>query len=1214
MKNTVAFLIILCMLVLALVACTENRPSQETTGETATLDQTTEAVTDTTETTEEVTDVVTREDYVDLSFDVPTPEGRQETVVSVRAEGDTQLTQTGELLVFDGKSGLFTISAGAFGGHKCFQCDTCGFLEDGSGYLISTHNEGNSSILITLSQPIPLAKVTGMTVTYRTTKNAATSEIRVFDDDATQSTAMLNSCPSLAGAVDQSRTVDLGLELISELADSNGNLSAFLIVFRNKDNCDLILESLSIVGSGEQYLQVDDVSGNCFSAGDAIYDIANQIASRFDVAEVQADITVEVKSYTPNTTQATGSVDYTATAVLANGTTITTAYKAKIPAVSGVWLGATRGDFGSAHDAKDQWKDWFDPSGMVLLKSNVLSCAEGVDYMEYALILADGTYDDSEVVWCAPQVLEMNQRGVEVLFANAYLDYADKLVAGERYRFLVRGVSNCQNYILHLDIPFTYQPLSSTAEYALAQAMESIKGTVLHLTSDASDKVEVLKQRLNEAVGNPDVVIDVTLWGEGLNSVTISVDLIYKAAINQARLPSYSLNGETFTTVYNFKGTSFAIKNLTLSYEVFDGEILLQSPYDGAQNVPIASPYIRKVFTSPMDRLREPSFGYLMGENCNPVPVSLTWNDRSGVDGKTYTVTISEHSDFSDAKALTTSQTKIDVEGLKTNATYYWKVSDGQQQSQTFVFTTESPMAYFMVVDGVSNFRDIGGYVTQDGLRVKQGLAFRSAALDSITSEGKQTMIDTLGIKTELDLRGGGAAVFGSEVSRQVIAMQWFEHIFKPQNYEVVRTTIAAFAVEENYPLNFHCSVGRDRTGTTSFLILGLLGVEEEILVRDYFCSFFSDAASISANDIALHVPNIEGLVKGIKKYGAADATLQEHIEQYLLTIGITLEEMESIRYILLDGYDGTTSGSAGQYPAWDVAKDMVVHQSVDALIPYVGESGGQSIFAPNQFDSWDLMADLTGSMADALCYQGWIGIKGQVGQLGYRVDSETPIYHDGWLTTAQQSIIDTAQGMGADTAVAMQLTIDLADLEGVHIIRVLYKNADGAEVTLCRFAVKLPTKYDKQPSEPIRLVNGCVDFETISVASEAQPYDINSKAIKVRSHDTVLKLGIVDLSKYTKVIITYGSDHRANLGNAGSFYALTKDATPVTHTTGDNVIASGKMENASGVSSDAWKGDRSTVIDLSSIEYDGVLYLSIFMGDGNGVDIFSIEFVEEES
>ncbi len=59
------------------------------------------------------------------------------------------------------------------------------------------------------------------------------------------------------------------------------------------------------------------------------------------------------------------------------------------------------------------------------------------------------------------------------------------------------------------------------------------------------------------------------------------------------------------------------------------------------------------------------------------------------------------------------------------------------------------------------------------------------------------------------------------------VPMQWYEHIFEEDMHEAVRKTVSTFAYEENDPVLFHCSMGRDRTGTTAFLILGLLGVDE---------------------------------------------------------------------------------------------------------------------------------------------------------------------------------------------------------------------------------------------------------------------------------------------------------------------------------------------------------------------------------------------------
>jgi protein-tyrosine phosphatase len=200
----------------------------------------------------------------------------------------------------------------------------------------------------------------------------------------------------------------------------------------------------------------------------------------------------------------------------------------------------------------------------------------------------------------------------------------------------------------------------------------------------------------------------------------------------------------------------------------------------------------------------------------------------------------------------------------------------------------------------VSNFRDIGGFMTHDGKRVKQGMVYRSAQLNGVTAEGLAVCLEDLALMTELDLRGSGAPVLGSTVTRKVIPMQWYQHIFKPENYASTRQTIAAFAAEENYPINFHCSMGRDRTGTTAFLILGLLGVDQEILQKEYFSSYLSQAGAFNPEEFQLQIININGLINGFKPY-APEGTLQEQIEAYLLAAGITEAEIASIRAILLE-------------------------------------------------------------------------------------------------------------------------------------------------------------------------------------------------------------------------------------------------------------------------------------------------------------------------
>ena len=44
-------------------------------------------------------------------------------------------------------------------------------------------------------------------------------------------------------------------------------------------------------------------------------------------------------------------------------------------------------------------------------------------------------------------------------------------------------------------------------------------------------------------------------------------------------------------------------------------------------------------------------------------------------------------------------------------------------------------------------------------------------------------------------------------------------------------------AEAESYPLLFHCSAGRDRTGVGAAMLLELLGVSRELIVRDFLAS-----------------------------------------------------------------------------------------------------------------------------------------------------------------------------------------------------------------------------------------------------------------------------------------------------------------------------------------------------------------------------------------
>ncbi len=150
------------------------------------------------------------------------------------------------------------------------------------------------------------------------------------------------------------------------------------------------------------------------------------------------------------------------------------------------------------------------------------------------------------------------------------------------------------------------------------------------------------------------------------------------------------------------------------------------------------------------------------------------------------------------------------------------------------------------------------------------------------------------------------------------------------------------------------------------------------------------------------------------------------------------------------------------KYPAWDADKAVVTHQSFDQLYKGNGSAddatnGGLNLFTPGQSASWDKIVDLTAGDVTTLTYWGWVGVVGELGQFGYMIDDGDPIYNAEWTFSNPGEDLMPHCPAGTDNASRMKIAIDLTDLIGEHSVRVLYKNADGVEVTLGLFTVKLP-------------------------------------------------------------------------------------------------------------------------------------------------------------
>jgi protein-tyrosine phosphatase len=175
--------------------------------------------------------------------------------------------------------------------------------------------------------------------------------------------------------------------------------------------------------------------------------------------------------------------------------------------------------------------------------------------------------------------------------------------------------------------------------------------------------------------------------------------------------------------------------------------------------------------------------------------------------------------------------------------------------------------------EGISNFRDLGGYASQDGRHVKWGKLYRSGTFAE-ASRSDLSGVSALGLETFIDFRSslekteepnqlpdppgftvveipvlddGNKALVGEIMDRvesgnfdsfdpnqaMLTANRQFAGEFTPQFKEFVHTVVAA----DGAPVLWHCSAGKDRTGFAAAILLRILGVPQETIMQDYMAS-----------------------------------------------------------------------------------------------------------------------------------------------------------------------------------------------------------------------------------------------------------------------------------------------------------------------------------------------------------------------------------------
>lgn len=170
-----------------------------------------------------------------------------------------------------------------------------------------------------------------------------------------------------------------------------------------------------------------------------------------------------------------------------------------------------------------------------------------------------------------------------------------------------------------------------------------------------------------------------------------------------------------------------------------------------------------------------------------------------------------------------------------------------------------------LALQGTPNFRDLGGYETDCGRKIKWGKLYRSSKLSSLTEQDMH-YVKRLGLTLVCDFRQileqqleptflgensnhnyvslpvtpGSRGNFMENLHQGIIAVDDASGFMEEMNRDLVANQMPQYAemfqliLSGDHPTLIHCASGKDRTGFGAALILDVLGVDEESIVKDY--------------------------------------------------------------------------------------------------------------------------------------------------------------------------------------------------------------------------------------------------------------------------------------------------------------------------------------------------------------------------------------------
>lgn len=252
-------------------------------------------------------------------------------------------------------------------------------------------------------------------------------------------------------------------------------------------------------------------------------------------------------------------------------------------------------------------------------------------------------------------------------------------------------------------------------------------------------------------------------------------------------------------------------------------------------------------------------------------------------------------------------------------------------------------MARRIDFEGSFNFRDLGGWLTDDGRTVRWQRLYRADSVHRMTDEDVRRAHEDLGVRTLIDLRSdleivhggvGGlaervvvrhhaplssrrdsaaidatvAAAASSDRSPDAMVDQYVAIL--ENSSDLVVAAVEALATDEALPGVFFCAAGKDRTGVLAAVVLGAIGVRDDDIVTDYvlteesidaIITRFASAEGAPAMYRELPPSHFAPFAETMQRLIASVRSSYGSFAEYLLSRGLPPPSLGSLRASLVE-------------------------------------------------------------------------------------------------------------------------------------------------------------------------------------------------------------------------------------------------------------------------------------------------------------------------